>query len=271
MDAQRNRIAAVVTEYRPNSHADVIVGRFLEGYHIAGRFHAPRVEVVSLYTDQVPEKDMSRAMAARHGVPIFPTIAEALTLGGETLAVDGVVLVGEHGDYPHNEKGQHLYPRRRFFEETAAVMRAAGRSVPVFSDKHLSTSWENAHWMVGTARALGIPFMAGSSLPVTVRRPPLELPLGCALEEAVCVAYGPVEAYGFHALEVVQCMAERRGDGETGVAAVRCLEGPAVWDALAAGAWPAGGPGGVSWQSDPSDTAPTATYTIRCGGRVRCV
>ena len=42
---------------------------------------------------------------------IYPTIAEALTLGGGKLAVDGVVLVGEHGNYPKNEKGQTKYPR----------------------------------------------------------------------------------------------------------------------------------------------------------------
>ena len=76
--------------------------------------------MASLYTDQVPPGDLSRDLAGANGVPIYPTIGEALTLGGETLAVDGVVLVGEHGDYPNNEKGQKQYPRRRFFEETVA-------------------------------------------------------------------------------------------------------------------------------------------------------
>ncbi|NLC57653.1 MAG: hypothetical protein GX774_12510 [Armatimonadetes bacterium] len=235
MSVERRRIAAIVTEYRPHSHADVIVTKFLEGYSIDGQYHAPRVDVVSLYTDQVPDADMSRAMAAKHGVPIYPTIAEALTCGGDTLAVDGVLLIGEHGDYPSNEKGQVCYPRRRFFAEAAAVMRASGRAVPAFNDKHLSYSWEDAHWMVATARELAMPLMAGSSLPVTVRRPPLELPLGCPISEALVAGYGPTESYGFHALETLQCLVERRG--ESGVAAVRALQGTAVWEALDAGEW----------------------------------
>ena len=43
---QRKKIAALITEYRPNSHADVIVGRLLNGYYINGQHHEPRVEVV---------------------------------------------------------------------------------------------------------------------------------------------------------------------------------------------------------------------------------
>src|SRR5687768_14717330 len=157
--AQRKRVAAIVTEYRIRSHADNIVTRLLEGYALHWQVVAPRVEVASLYTDQVPENDISRELAARHGVPIYPTIREALTLGGDTLAVDGVVIVAEHGDYPYNEKGQHLYPRRRFFEEVVQVFRDSGRVVPVFNDKHLAWSWDDAKWIYDQAKALGVPFM----------------------------------------------------------------------------------------------------------------
>ena len=61
---------------------------------------------------------------------IYPTIAEALTLGGGKLAVDGVVLVGEHGNYPRNEKGQTKYPRYEFFQQIVEVFRASGRARP---------------------------------------------------------------------------------------------------------------------------------------------
>src|SRR5947208_15208296 len=128
---ETKRIAAIVHEYRPNSHADVIVGKYLEGYHQDGRPPQP----------QVPPNDLSRERAQKYGVPIYPAIEEALTLGTGRLAVDGVLLIGEHGDYPTNEKGQKLYPRYELFMEITGVFRKTGRSVPIFNDKHLSYSW----------------------------------------------------------------------------------------------------------------------------------
>ena len=248
------RVAAVVTEYRPLSHADVLITKLLEGYDLFYTRVEPGVRVASLYTDQVPADDLSREIAARHGLPIYPTIREALTLGGATLAVDGVILVGEHGDYPLNEKQQHLYPRRRFFEETVAVFRESGRVVPVFSDKHLSYSWEHARWMYDTARALGVPFMAGSSVPIGPRWPPLQVPMGAPVEEALVIGHGPLESYGYHVLEGLQALVERRNGFETGVAAVQCLEGAAFWDA-----WDRvqtdDSTAGVPWSRDLQDAA----------------
>ncbi len=83
--------------------------------------------------------------------------------------------------------------------------------------------------MYDETREMKIPFMAGSSIPVTVRVPDLEIPLGAPLEHAVAVGYGDLDAYGFHTLEALQCMVERRAGGETGIAAVEWLEGDAVW------------------------------------------
>ena len=228
-------VAAIVTAFPRNSHADVIVGRILTGYDLDGAGPYPALKVASLYLDQVPENDQGRRLAADHGVRLCRTIEEALTLGRRDLAVEGVLLIGEHGKYPTSETGQIMYPRRRFFEETVAVFRRCGRSVPVFSDKHLAWNWTDAKWMYDTARELNIPFMAGSSLPVTWRRPPIDLQRGSRLAEVVGIAYGPLDAYGFHALEMLQCLCERRHGGETGVAAVQCLTGPAVWQARAEG------------------------------------
>lgn len=233
----RPRIAAIVTEYRENSHADVIVTKFLEGCKALDLDYQPRVEIASLYLDQTPPNDMGQELADRHKVPVFPTIEGALTLGGTALAVDGVLLIGEHGRYPYNEVGQHMYPRRRFFEETAAVFRRSGRSVPVFNDKHLGYAWEDAKWMVDTARELKIPLMAGSSVPLAWRKPELQLRQGVRINEALAVGYGGTEAYGFHALEGLQCMVERRKGGETGVRSVQCLSGDAVWEAADQERW----------------------------------
>ncbi len=148
------RIAAIVTEYRPNSHADVIVGKYLEGYRQDGRPPQPRSRIVSLYT---------------------------------------------------------------------------GRAVPVFNDKHLSYSWGKARRMVEISRQLNFPMLAGSSVPVAYRKPQVETPLGAPIRHAVAIGYSGLEVYGFHMLESLQCMVERRSKGETGVAAVRCLENDAVW------------------------------------------
>src|SRR3712207_157263 len=118
--AEPRKVAALVTEYRRWSHADVIVGKILEGYDHQGG-PGPNLRVVSMYADQFPENDLSRALAKKHRFTFHDTIAGALTLGGRTLAVDGVLSIAEHGKYPSNAKGQLLYPRRRFFEETAKV------------------------------------------------------------------------------------------------------------------------------------------------------
>lgn len=232
------RIAAVVTEYRRNSHADVIVGKYLEGFRQDGRPPGPRSKIVSLYTAQAPANDMSRDKAKQHGVPIYPTIWETLTLGGgPRLAVDGVLLIGEHGNYPWNEKGQHLYPRYELFLEITDVFRGTGKSVPVFNDKHLSYSWHKARRMVEISRELKFPFMAGSSIPVSYRPKAVDLDFGAKARHAVSIFYADPDAYGFHNLEGLQCMVERRQGGETGVKAVQYLEKQAMWDWVAQTPW----------------------------------
>jgi len=106
----RKPIATVCTVYRPLSHAYHIAGRFINGYPLNGQFHVPSQYVRSLYCDQVPENDLSRQVSREHGVRVARTVAEALTDAGGQLAVDGVLLIGEHGNYPRNDKGQILYP-----------------------------------------------------------------------------------------------------------------------------------------------------------------
>src|SRR5262249_45647849 len=127
------KVAAIVTEYRKWSHADVIVGKIIEGYHYDDK-DRPNLKLVSLYVDKEPPGDMSAALAKKYGFRRAETIEAALTLGGKELAVDGVLCIGEHGDYPKNERGQTLYPRRRFFEEVCRVLEKTKRSVPVFND-----------------------------------------------------------------------------------------------------------------------------------------
>jgi hypothetical protein len=231
---EAKKVAAIVTEYRLHSHADVIVGKILEGYNYDGGA-GPEMKLASLYVDQFPEQDMARALAKKHNFTIYDSIAGALTLGGKDLAVDGVLCIGEHGKYPSNDKGQVLYPRRKFFEVVCDLFAKSKKSVPVFNDKHLAATWDDAKWMYDKSRELFVPFMAGSSLPVTWRKPELKLAKNCELTEAVQIGYGPFEGYGFHALEGLQCLAERRKGGETGVKAVQCVQGEEMWKSLDAG------------------------------------
>ena len=233
----RKRIAIVTTVWRYLSHAQHMGDRFLVGYPWEGRWHKSPLEVVSLYVDQRPEGDQSALRAKEFSFEVYPTIAEALRCGTDKLAVDGVVVIGEHGDYPINEKGQIQYPRYEFFEQVAQVFEADGKSVPVFNDKHLSYSFEKASKMVAAAKRLGFPLLAGSSLPVTWRLPPVDVPYGASLDEALMVGVGGSDAMDYHALEAMQCMLERRRGGETGVRAVQLIEGPDVWKAGSDGRW----------------------------------
>jgi hypothetical protein len=229
-------VAAVVTVYHRDSHADVLVGKIIGGFDHQGG-PGPNLRLAALYVDQFPANDISRALAKKYGFPIASSIEGAMTLGGKKLAVDGVLSIGEHGKYPTNARGQILYPRRRFFEEIANTFVKYKKTVPVFSDKHLAATWTDARWMYDRSRELFIPFMAGSSVPVLWRRPPLQLQKNCELTGAVAIGYGPMEGYGFHALEGLQCMVERRRGGETGVKAVQFLDGKAMWRAQDQGRW----------------------------------
>jgi hypothetical protein len=246
----RPRVAALTTVYFYLSHAYHIVGRFLDGFLVYqddlsstafhGEPHKPPFEIASLYIEQTHEAtDLGRAKARKHGVRLSPTITDALTLGTGKLAVDAVLLIAEHGDYPLNAKLQKLYPRGRYFREVLDVVRSSGRAVPVFIDKHLSYSRAEAQQMVNQARVLQVPLMAGSSLPLTWRLPPLELPQGSSVKEVLVASRGNLEIFGFHALESLQCMAERRDrrGHPQGVKSVTYLEGDAVWQAGDQGIW----------------------------------
>lgn len=247
--ARRPKVAALASTYFYLSHAYHIVGRFLDGFPVydggPGRtpernLHRPPFEIASLYIEQVADDtDLGRAKAGRHGVRLSPTIADALTLGTGSLAVDAVLLIAEHGDYPLNEKLQKLYPRYNYFRQVLKVFGESGGVAPVFVDKHLSFSRAEAADMVDQARALKIPLMAGSSLPITWRLPELEIPLGRPFKDVLVASRGNLEIFGFHALETLQCMAERRDlrGKPQGVKAVTCLEGDAVWEAGDAGVW----------------------------------
>jgi len=233
----KRKLALLTTTYHYLSHAYHIAGRFLHGYNRQDGYHFPDSNLVSVFVEQQGPRDLSKDIARKHGLRHSASIADALTLGTDKLAVDGVLLVAEHGDFKYNAKGQKLYPRFEYFQRVVEVFEKSGRSVPVFVDKHLSYDRKKGFEMVATAKKMGFPMMAGSSLSVTWRRPELELPIGVKIKEALLVSRGELEIYGIHALEPLQAMVERRTKGQQGVKSVEYLEKDAVWKAGDAGRW----------------------------------
>lgn len=230
-------VAGITTVYGKNNHADVIYGKITDGWKQDGG-PGPALRLASLYIHQPNPNDLGHTQAKKHDIRLCDTVDEALTFGGNDLAVSGVILVGEHGNYGLTEDTQQkMYPRRELFDAITATFRRVGRSVPVFNDKHLSYNWPNAKHMVDTARELKFPMLAGSSIPVAWRVPEITLSRNCPMEQAMMVGYGGLESYGFHTLEGMQQFVERRRGGETGVARVETVTGDRIWETGREGRW----------------------------------
>jgi hypothetical protein len=77
--------------------------------------------------------------------------------------------------------------------------------------------------MYRRAQELNIPWMAGSSLPVSYRSPDTTLPWLEPIEQCVAVGYSGLDIYGFHTLDFLQAIIERRNESEKGVLSVQAL------------------------------------------------
>ncbi|MFC0392309.1 hypothetical protein [Paenibacillus mendelii] len=234
----KKRIAAIITEYWDISHADVIITKMLEGFTMDGRQYTSTIDIVSMYVDKFPENDISRDLAAKHNIPLYGTIEDALKCGGKAFDLDGIIIIGEHGDYPTNEIGQILYPRRAFFEACLTVMVENNHIVPIYSDKGFAVTGEDVKWVYKQIKQHHIPFFSSSVVPFAHQYPASQPhPNGAPLHKMFGFAYGDVERYTYHTLEMMQSLAENRACGESGITAVRAYEGEAAREKLLGAEW----------------------------------
>ncbi|MGB9641950.1 MAG: hypothetical protein ACP5JO_01330 [Candidatus Ratteibacteria bacterium] len=231
VNQQEKAVAAIVADWFKYSHPDVLLTRILKTYSLDGKGQKSQLKLVSVFRDKPSSKDLSMAYAEEFGFQVCDSVEEALTLRKETLAVDGVIISTEWCDYPVSPTGQVMYPKRRLFEDVVKVFQKTHRVVPVFIDKHIADNWQDIIWIYNTARKMKIPLMAGSSVPISWRYPPSDVDTHSKLKEIVGISYHTLDGYGFHGLEMIQCLAEQRNGGETGIKSVQCLTGQDVWSA----------------------------------------
>jgi len=235
---KRPRIACLTTYWAaPGSHADWIFTKLLDGYWWQGAHTPSRVDVVSVYIHQLETSQLGQKICQSKGIPVYKKIEEALTLGGKELAVDGVVIVGEHGNYPTDLRGHWLLPRWWIYQQVIRVFEQSKRSVPVFNDKHLSYNWDDAKWMFDKSRELGFPLTGGSSIPYYFRKPEKELTIGTPVKNSIVIGGASDEGAIFHCIDVLQAFVELRKGGETGVKSVQSVRGPEAWKWVEQNQW----------------------------------
>ena len=235
---RKPRIAVLATFWgATRSHADWLVNKLIDGYWWQGAYHPSRVEVVSLYLHQHDTSLLGQKVAKAKGFPVFKSVAEALTLGGKELAVDGVVVVGEHGNYTTDLKGRWMLPRWWLHNQVISVFEQSKRSVPVFNDKHFSYNWDDAKWIFDKSRELGFPLTGGSLLPVYYRKPEIELENDTPIKHSIVVGAAPDEGAIFHCIELLHAFVERRKGGETGVKSIQSIRGPEAWKWVERNTW----------------------------------
>lgn len=236
----RPRIACLVSYWAATrSHADWIICKLMDGYWWQGAHTPSRVDVVSVYIHQFDESELGQKVCKAKNIPIFKTVAEAVSLGGKELAVDGVVIVGEHGNYATDLKGHWLLPRWWIYSQVIRVFEQSKRSVPVFNDKHLSYNWDEARWMFDKSRELNFPLTGGSSIPCYYRKPEIELDPDTPIKASIVVGAAHDEGGIFHCIDTLQCFVERRKGGETGVKSVQNIRGPETWNWVKRNPWAA--------------------------------
>ncbi len=219
--APAKRVAFLIDSWYPFSHADVIGTRLLDGYRIGHQTFASPVTVASVHEIAPRPDSKARQVAARHGIRLAGSVAEALLDDPRAtqprLAVDGVLIMVRT---PLPLGGAETDPGQfRLFRETMTIFDRAGARVPVFVDKNLALTWDESQTMIADGNRRGVPMMAGSVVPWVPLEPPP--PVSRRPTVAVAVAAAPYHLYAIHVAELLQGFLETRTPRETGVASVR--------------------------------------------------
>ena len=64
---RKRKIALITTIYHYRSHSQHISDRFVVGYPKEGRWHHPNTEIVSMYVDQIGDRDLSAPRSHHFG------------------------------------------------------------------------------------------------------------------------------------------------------------------------------------------------------------
>ena len=184
--AGKKRIACLSSTYHVRSHSDNFITRFLEGYWIHEKYYEPPFEVASLWMDQMHPGDIGQRLAKAYGVPVRKTYRRcADARNGQVSPSTASSWCASTATIRTTKNSSSFIRAIEFFEQVVKVFKDSGRSCPVFVDKHLSYDWKKAKQMYDWSRELKFPLMAGSSVPVTFRRPEYDPPLGVEMESAL--------------------------------------------------------------------------------------
>ena len=195
------------------------------------------MEVVSVYIHQLDASVLGQKVCKAKNIPIFKTVNEAVALSGKELAVDGIVIVAEHGNYPTDLKGHWLLPCWWIYQQVIKVFEQSKRLVLYLTTSTSPTTGDDAKWMFDKSRELNFSLTGGSSIPTYFRKPEIELAIDTPIKNSIVVGNTADEGAIFHCIDVLQAFVDRHKGGETGVKAVQSVRGPETWAWVERNAW----------------------------------
>ncbi|HEY2952414.1 MAG TPA: hypothetical protein VGK40_07525 [Verrucomicrobiae bacterium] len=226
------KIAFLLDEFAVPSPAQQILDRFLIGYPRDGAFHKLEGAEISTYLAVSVESNFGQRPEEFHLV-VAPTAEQAVA------GADAVVIVSRRPGALANEAFLKI------------ALEQAPEGAACFVHGVLANSLASARDFAAAAAKRHMALLAGTPLSVTWRLPPVELPPGTPLAEALIVVQvgpqalqatppSPPATLGgaeLQALEALLPVIERRRGGESGIRSVRFLEGKSFWKAGEKGLW----------------------------------